>query len=217
MALFMFTTKEAIAISGFTILMGSIARFITGTNARHPEKDAVIIDYGIVIVMMPLVLCGSFVGVLANFAMPPLLLCIMLTATLLGLTYQSWGKAWQIHRKEDRERQTEEVKEIALSAMRPPLHRGIVRNSNRLSKCSDSTIGKNEPYKQFDDENSETGNKNYNSNPLTPHVQEWRNEYYSDRNLASVKSRPNAFDSRKVNRHEFYNSTIALSNQNGST
>ena len=104
MALFMFTTKEAIAISGFTILMGSVARFIATSHHRHPEKDAVIIDYGIIIVMMPLVLCGSFIGVLVNLSAPPLLLCIILTATLLGLTYQSWGKAWEIYRKENKER-----------------------------------------------------------------------------------------------------------------
>ena len=87
MAFFRFTTKEAIAISGFTILMGSVARFIVSINQRHPDKDATIIDYNIVIVMMPLVLVGSFVGVLVNIALPSLVLCIMLTLILLALTF----------------------------------------------------------------------------------------------------------------------------------
>ena len=87
MALFKFSTKQAIAISGFTILTGSIARFIVTTNQRHPDKDATIIDYNIVIVMMPLVLVGSFTGVLVNIVLPPIMLCIILTIILLGLTY----------------------------------------------------------------------------------------------------------------------------------
>lgn len=100
MALFTFTTKEAIAISGFTIFTGSVARFIYARNQRHPEKDATMIDYGIVIVMMPLVLVGSFVGVLVNIMLPPVILSSILTAILLMLTAQSFYKAMQIYRKE---------------------------------------------------------------------------------------------------------------------
>ena len=100
MALFMFTTKEAIAISGFTILCGSVARFIMTINQVHPDKDATVIDYGIVIVMMPLVLCGSFIGVLVNLTLPGIILSAMLTIILIGLTMQSWNKANQIYAKE---------------------------------------------------------------------------------------------------------------------
>ena len=86
MALFQFTTKEAIAISGFTILAGSVARFIMTINDRHPEKDAIIIDYGIVIVMMPLVLVGSYIGVIINIMCPGIILSFMLTLILVALT-----------------------------------------------------------------------------------------------------------------------------------
>jgi len=58
------------------------------------------IDYGIVIVMMPLVLVGSFVGVLVNIMMPPLLLSLFLTVILLLLTAQSFSKGLQIYRRE---------------------------------------------------------------------------------------------------------------------
>ena len=100
MAMFSFSTKEAIAISGFTIFTGSVARFIYAYKQRHPEKDATIIDYGIVIVMMPLVLVGSFVGVLANIMLPPILLSLFLTAILILLTAQSFVKGMQIYHKE---------------------------------------------------------------------------------------------------------------------
>ena len=50
------------------------------------------IDYGIVIVMMPLVLVGSFVGVLLNIMLPPILLSTILTIILMLLTVQSYFK-----------------------------------------------------------------------------------------------------------------------------
>ena len=41
MAFFIFDTKKAIAISGFTILTCSVTRYIYGFKAKHPDKDAV--------------------------------------------------------------------------------------------------------------------------------------------------------------------------------
>ena len=55
------------------------------------------IDYGIVIVMMPLVLVGSFVGVLVNIMLPPILLSLFLTVILLLLAGQSFLKGRQIY------------------------------------------------------------------------------------------------------------------------
>ena len=52
----------------------------------HPEKDATVIDYGIVIVMMPTVLVGSFIGVIINVLLPSLVLSIVLTLFLLFLS-----------------------------------------------------------------------------------------------------------------------------------
>jgi hypothetical protein len=40
----------------------------------HPEKQAVAIDYGLAIIMLPTVMMGSFIGVIMNAAMPDLVL-----------------------------------------------------------------------------------------------------------------------------------------------
>ena len=93
MALYQFPTKEAIAISGFTIFAGAVMRFFYQVSDKHPNKKATIIDYGIVIVMMPMVLVGSFVGVLVNIYLPATVLSIILTLLLLGLALQSLSKA----------------------------------------------------------------------------------------------------------------------------
>lgn len=81
-----FPTREAIALSGATIFLGSIVRFVWSRNNKHPEKCATHIDYGIVIVMLPLVIVGSATGVLINLWLPPIVLSSMLTLLLLVLT-----------------------------------------------------------------------------------------------------------------------------------
>ena len=66
MTFFTFSTKEAIAISGFSIFCSSIARYIYQIHDMHPEKDVVIIDYGLATIMLPSVMMGSMIGVLTN-------------------------------------------------------------------------------------------------------------------------------------------------------
>lgn len=81
-----FTTKESIAISSFMQFIGSLVRFFYSINSVHPEKPTTHIDYGIVIVMLPLVILGSFIGVLINIILPPVILSIMLSILLFVLT-----------------------------------------------------------------------------------------------------------------------------------
>jgi uncharacterized membrane protein YfcA len=95
-----FSTKESVAISGATIFVGSVVRFFYSIDRKHPEKKATSIDYGIVIVMLPLVLVGSFTGVLVNIMLPPLILSGILTLLLIYLTWSSYKSAIKIWRKE---------------------------------------------------------------------------------------------------------------------
>ena len=100
MVFFSLDTKRAIAVSGVTILVGSLTRFITTMKKRHPDKDATVIDYGISNVMLPTVLIGSLIGVFMNLILPELVLQMSLTILLIFLTVQSGGKAMQIYQKE---------------------------------------------------------------------------------------------------------------------
>ena len=70
MSYYMVGMKEAIVISGFTIVIGSITRFVSILKTKHPEKDAVLIEYGLTNVMLPCVLIGSNLGVFFNLIMP---------------------------------------------------------------------------------------------------------------------------------------------------
>lgn len=59
MAFFDFDTKDAIPISGFTILVGSVTRFLVNLNEMHPNGQSVVIDYNIAVIMLPTVIIGS--------------------------------------------------------------------------------------------------------------------------------------------------------------
>ena len=68
------STKMAVAISGFTILLGSSVRYMTTLKNRHPDKDATCIEYSLVNIMLPNVLLGSITGVFVNQIMPEIVL-----------------------------------------------------------------------------------------------------------------------------------------------
>ena len=87
MALFDFSLKKSIALSGFSICTCSITRYIVNYKQKHPEKtNCVVIDYTLASVMMPNVLAGSFIGVTFNTILPDLLIQIILALLLFFLT-----------------------------------------------------------------------------------------------------------------------------------
>lgn len=113
-----FTFKEATAISGFSILICSIVRYMYNFGQMHPEKKAVSIDYGLAIVMLPTVMMGSFLGVIMNAMLPELILQVCLTLLLAFLTVQSALKAREIFKKEnDKIRQKKRENKKAAAAL----------------------------------------------------------------------------------------------------
>ena len=100
MVFYKLNTKEAIAISGFTIFIGSISRYVMTFNKRHPFKDAPVIDYNLANLMLPTVLVGSLCGVFINLLLPSAILLGLLTVVLAALSIQSWFKARDIYLKE---------------------------------------------------------------------------------------------------------------------
>jgi uncharacterized membrane protein YfcA len=102
MAFYDLETKTAIAVSGFTILTGSIARYLITLNERHPDKDATSVEYGLSNVMLPTILIGSLTGVFFNMMLPVVVLQGLLVLLLGFLTYNSAKKARSIYRKENK-------------------------------------------------------------------------------------------------------------------
>ena len=105
MAFFKFQTKEAVAISSFTILVCTIARFLYNFNEKNPEKpDVVLIDYSLAVIMMPTTLAGSQIGTIFLQAFPDLIIQVLLTLVLFLLMLQSGRKALEMTRKENKKK-----------------------------------------------------------------------------------------------------------------
>ena len=103
---FQFETKAAIALTNFAIFMGGITRYLTQTKQRHPEKDAVCIDYSIASVMLPAALLGTLVGVELNVLFPSSVILLLLTLLLVYLSYNTIAKGIEIRKKENKAKQT---------------------------------------------------------------------------------------------------------------
>lgn len=132
MAMFGFTTKNAVAISNSTIFAGALIRFFMFSIwQRHPTKaDATLIDYSLASVMIPAVLIGSYAGILVNVAMPETVLQIVLTLLLLYITYESFSKAITKYRAENKQKVTDQTKEQLLNDDKSATEQTADINSN---------------------------------------------------------------------------------------
>lgn len=101
MVYYKLSIHESIAVSGFTIFSGSIARFLMTVNVRHPEKDATLVDYPLANIMLPCVMAGSLIGVFFSIVFPSLILQICLSVVLSLLAVMSGRKAIDIYNKEN--------------------------------------------------------------------------------------------------------------------
>lgn len=110
MVFFNFSMKPAIAISSFSIMCSTLARFFFNFNERHPEKaDSTSIDYGMTNVMMPLILVGSLTGAYVYVSFPDLVLQIILTILLFILMIESGRKFIETYRKESKAKAEKEA------------------------------------------------------------------------------------------------------------
>jgi len=93
MYFFNLSTKPAIAISSFAIMVSTLARFFYNFNERHPEKpNCTSIDYNMTNVMMPLTMMGSLIGAFFYLLFPDLVITIILTLLLFALSFESGKK-----------------------------------------------------------------------------------------------------------------------------
>ena len=84
-AFFKFTTKPAVAISSFSILINAIMRYVYNWKTKHPtKKGMVLVDYSLATIMSPTTLAGSQIGSIMLKTFPALWIQVLLTL-LLGL------------------------------------------------------------------------------------------------------------------------------------
>jgi F0F1-type ATP synthase assembly protein I len=81
---------------------------------RHPTKNTSIVDYNIVMILIPSVLFGSTIGTIINDILPPVVSNILITILLGGFSIKFFMKLRSLIKEdEEKERERMEVEEEA--------------------------------------------------------------------------------------------------------
>ena len=99
--MFMMSPKEAVANSNIVIFFGCVTRFVRNFNNKHPLKDATSIDYSVVTCQLPLLMLGTYIGVMLNEFLPDFLVFVLLFLTLLYLSYKGVQHSIEARKKEN--------------------------------------------------------------------------------------------------------------------
>jgi uncharacterized membrane protein YfcA len=104
-----FSPRHGIPLSKATIWGGAVTNNYFNVQKRHPDCNRPLIDYNICMVMEPVLLLGTIIGVFFNAISPGWLITILLVLTLTYTTYRTTIKALETYEKEMKiEREEEE-------------------------------------------------------------------------------------------------------------
>ena len=93
---FGFGVKSAIPLSKSMIFAGGLINVLFLLNTRRDKnKDRLLIDYVLCSFMLPLMMCGTFMGVYLNLVVPQILIIVLLTL-YLGLSIHSLSRKYRI-------------------------------------------------------------------------------------------------------------------------
>jgi uncharacterized membrane protein YfcA len=85
------------------IFTGAITSFLLGFRLKHPTRNSITIDYKLPLLIVPMLLFGTMVGVTLNKVTPPWLILISLTFVLIINTYKTLKKGADLYKKEKEE------------------------------------------------------------------------------------------------------------------
>ena len=88
------------ALANFAILIGVFITFISQYNHRHPEaKYKLPIDYNLVLILMPMTLLGTTIGIMINTTFPDAVILIIMTIVFIAAAIITIRKGIQKWRK----------------------------------------------------------------------------------------------------------------------
>lgn len=116
MLFFKFDAKNAIALSNISIFLSSLMRFFYNAKRPHPLKNGkgLLVDHNLAILMLPLIVSGSSIGVILNILLPNLVIIFTYTFGLSYLGYGVFKKTMALYRKEVERDKQEKIKEVEL-------------------------------------------------------------------------------------------------------
>lgn len=108
MGFFFFTVKKAVPISNAAICFASASRFLWNAPLPHPNKNGkgVLVDHNLAMLMMPMAISGSSIGVIVNIIMPEAVVAIVFAVVVGYFSFSTGVVAYQVYMKEQDERDT---------------------------------------------------------------------------------------------------------------
>ena len=127
------TMKDAVPISGFVAVCATVFRFIINFRQMHPTNpNKLSINYEVVMIAMPAVFMGSFIGVYANSHSEAWVQVTLFALTVAWSIYTTSKKAIQLRKKE------KEQDELKAKGIIPNTETLLNRPSGRSSEILES-------------------------------------------------------------------------------
>ena len=99
---FRFDPKSSIPLSNFSIFLACVVRYLLNSVKSHPLKNGkgILVDHNLIIVMLPLIISGVSIGVIANLVMPNVIVMASYVILLTFILVQMIQKTKVIYRRE---------------------------------------------------------------------------------------------------------------------
>jgi len=107
-----FSPRHGIPLSKATIFGGAVTNNWFNVQKRHPDCNRPMIDYNLCMIMEPVLLLGTIIGVFFNAVSPGWLITILLVLTLTYTTYRTTMKAFETYEKEVKAEREEEEQQL---------------------------------------------------------------------------------------------------------
>lgn len=109
------TMNEAVPVSSFVAVSSTLFRFILNFSEKHPTRpERNTINYEIVLIVMPAVFFGSFVGVLLGNVLSEITKVVMFGTTVAWSIYTTSKKAIELLAKEKKAAEIQNGQESAI-------------------------------------------------------------------------------------------------------
>jgi uncharacterized membrane protein YfcA len=104
-----YTAQYAVPLSTIMIFGSSIANFIILVPQKHPRTDRPIIDYTTALILEPIILCGTTIGIMLNIVLPNWILVIFLLLLLIFTSIRTFIRGISVFKSERLSRLQERV------------------------------------------------------------------------------------------------------------
>ena len=130
--IFRFNPYEAIPISKISVFIGAIISYILNLGLKHPNREAIVIDYNICLITIPTILFGTIIGVTFINVLPSYITLLLMTFVLISLTITTFRKAFRLSQQEkEKEKKIEKILELKQSSITELNSDEFNNNSNK--------------------------------------------------------------------------------------